>query len=106
MKRATGGIWLAALALLPSPAQQKAPGTARFRTVQRGAERAGGKKLLVHCQANLRGAPFTYLYRAIHEGATASDVSAKLAGVWVPNAAWRKFIEDTMSHYGKKAELD
>jgi hypothetical protein len=74
-----------------------------FSAVLKGA---AGKNVLVHCQANLRGASFTYLYRAIHEGAAASDVSAKLAGVWVPNAAWRKFIEDTMARHGKKADLD
>jgi len=74
-----------------------------FSAVIKGA---AGKNVLVHCQVNLRGSSFVYLYRAIHEGVPAREVAAKLAGVWVPNAVWRKFIEDTMAHYGKKADLD
>jgi protein tyrosine phosphatase (PTP) superfamily phosphohydrolase (DUF442 family) len=74
-----------------------------FSAVMKGA---AGKNVLVHCQVNLRGSSFVYLYRAIHEGVPARDAAAKLAGVWVPNAVWRQFIEETMAHYGKKAEID
>jgi protein tyrosine phosphatase (PTP) superfamily phosphohydrolase (DUF442 family) len=74
-----------------------------FSAVMKGA---AGKNVLVHCQVNLRGSSFVYLYRAIHEGVAARDAAAKLAAVWVPNPVWRKFIEETMAHYGKKAEID
>jgi protein tyrosine phosphatase (PTP) superfamily phosphohydrolase (DUF442 family) len=74
-----------------------------FSAVIKGA---AGKNVLVHCQANFRGSSFVYLFRAIHEGVPARDAAAKLAGVWVPNPAWRKFIEDTMAHHEKKAEID
>lgn len=74
-----------------------------FSAVLKGATE---KNVLVHCQVNMRGSSFVYLYRAIHEGVPGRDVAAKLAGVWVPNTVWRKFIEDTMAHYGKKAEID
>ncbi len=64
-----------------------------------------GKSVLVHCQANLRGSSFTFLYRVIDEDAPAAESASLLTGVWVPNARWSAFIADTLRHYGKSAEI-
>jgi protein tyrosine phosphatase (PTP) superfamily phosphohydrolase (DUF442 family) len=63
------------------------------------------KKVFVHCQANLRGTSFVFLYRVLQEDATQSEAGAKLGSVWVPNAAWKRFIEETLLANGKKPEL-
>ena len=63
------------------------------------------KNVLVHCQVNLRGTSFSYLYRVIHESAVEDDARSKLTGVWMPNPTWKKFIESTMAASGRKVEL-
>lgn len=63
------------------------------------------KKVFVHCQANLRGTSFVFLYRVLHEGASQGEAGAKLGSVWVPNAVWKRFIEETLVANGTKAEL-
>jgi uncharacterized protein (TIGR01244 family) len=66
---------------------------------------AGQRKVLVHCQVNLRGSSFTFLYRVIHEGAPVNDSLAKLTGIWAPNPTWKKFIESELAANGRKIEL-
>jgi protein tyrosine phosphatase (PTP) superfamily phosphohydrolase (DUF442 family) len=63
------------------------------------------KNVLVHCQINLRGSAFTYLYRVISESASEDEARAKLTGVWVPDPTWKKFIGDVLTESGKKVEM-
>ena len=63
------------------------------------------KNVLVHCQVNLRGTSFSYLYRVIYESAAEDETRSKLTGVWMPNPTWKKFIESVMAASGKKIEL-
>ena len=63
------------------------------------------KKVLVHCQINLRGSSFSFLYRVIHEAADADEARGKLDSVWAPNPTWKKFIEGVLAANGKKADL-
>ena len=64
-----------------------------------------GRNVFVHCQVNLRGSAFVFLYRVIHEGADLGDAMRKLTGVWIPDRTWKRFIEETLAANGKKAEL-
>src|SRR5260221_3227791 len=66
---------------------------------------AGGRNVLVHCQVNLRGSSFSFLYRVIHEAAPVNDSLAKLTGVWAPNPVWKKFIETVLAASGKKLDI-
>ena len=63
------------------------------------------KNVLVHCQINLRGSSFTFLYRVIHEAASVDEARGKLNSVWAPNPAWKKFIESVLAANGKKVDL-
>ena len=63
------------------------------------------RSVFVHCQVNLRGSSFTFLYRVIHEGADPRDALAKLHSVWSPDAVWKRFIEETLAANGKKMEI-
>ncbi|MES2071229.1 MAG: protein tyrosine phosphatase family protein [Pseudomonadota bacterium] len=66
---------------------------------------SAGKNILVHCQANFRGASFVFLYRVIHENIPIQEAAAKLNAVWAPNVVWKKFIQQTLAHYGHADEL-
>jgi len=63
------------------------------------------RKVFVHCQVNMRGTAFTFLYRVIHEGADAREAMTKLTSIWVPDPVWKRFIEETLAANGKKAEI-
>ncbi len=56
----------------------------------------GTRKVLVHCQINLRASAMVFLYRATvlrEDPRLAYDAVTK---VWQPEAAWRRLIEDQL----------
>jgi protein tyrosine phosphatase (PTP) superfamily phosphohydrolase (DUF442 family) len=63
------------------------------------------RNVFVHCQVNLRGTSFVFLYRVIHEDADVRESMAKLTSVWAPDPVWKRFIEETLAANGKKAEI-
>jgi protein tyrosine phosphatase (PTP) superfamily phosphohydrolase (DUF442 family) len=63
------------------------------------------RNVFVHCQVNLRGTSFAFLYRVIHEGADVRESMAKLTGLWAPDRVWSRFIEETLAANGLKAEI-
>jgi protein tyrosine phosphatase (PTP) superfamily phosphohydrolase (DUF442 family) len=82
-----------------------APTAEDFRVFTEVMKASAGKSVFVHCQANLRGSSFVFLYRVIHENAPVSDSVRQLTGVWKPDPVWMKFIEDTLAANGKKVEI-
>jgi protein tyrosine phosphatase (PTP) superfamily phosphohydrolase (DUF442 family) len=87
------------------PVDFAAPTAEDFRIFTQVMKASAGRQVYVHCQANLRGSSFVFLYRVIHEDAPAAEVMARLTGVWQPDRVWRKFIDDTLAAHGKKAEI-
>jgi protein tyrosine phosphatase (PTP) superfamily phosphohydrolase (DUF442 family) len=63
------------------------------------------RNVFVHCQVNMRGTAFTFLYRVIHEGADPRDTLAKLQSVWNPDPGWKRFIEETLKAHDKSVEI-
>ena len=76
-----------------------------FRVFSEVVRAYQGRNIFVHCQINLRGSSFAFLYRVIHEGADPAEALSKLTGVWAPDKAWKRFIEETLASHGKKAEI-
>lgn len=87
------------------PVDFERPTAEDFRVFTEVMKATRGKKVFVHCQANLRGSSFVFLYRVIHEGAPIGETALKLNGVWAPDRAWKKFIDDTLAASGRKAEV-
>lgn len=60
----------------------------------------GGRKLLVHCQINLRASTLVFLYRAtvLREDARAAWES--VARVWTPEGPWRQLVVDQLKLHG------
>jgi protein tyrosine phosphatase (PTP) superfamily phosphohydrolase (DUF442 family) len=87
------------------PVDFGAPTAEDFRVFTAIMKASAGKNVYVHCQANLRGSSFVFLYRVIHEDAPVNEAIAKLTGVWQPDRAWRKFIDETLAAHGRKAEI-
>ena len=86
------------------PVRFSNPTAEDFRLFSDVMKSVAAKNVLVHCQINLRGSAFSYLYRVIVESANEEDARSKLTGVWMPNPVWKKFIESTLAASGKKIE--
>lgn len=55
-----------------------------------------GRKVLVHCQMNLRASTFVFLHRVLEEKAEMDDAFDSVTAVWAPNPTWAAFIRDTL----------
>jgi protein tyrosine phosphatase (PTP) superfamily phosphohydrolase (DUF442 family) len=93
------------LAYVNIPVDFDKPTLQDFERFSAAMQENAGKNVLVHCQINFRASTFVFLYRVIHEDALPSEATAKLTGVWVPNEVWKKFADETLARYGKRAEI-
>ena len=93
------------VAYLNIPVDFSNPTAEDFRLFSDLMKSMARKNVLVHCQVNLRGSSFTFLYRVIHEAANADESRGKLNSVWAPNPVWKKFIEGVLAANGKKGEI-
>ena len=68
-----------------------------FVRSMRGLE---GKRVLVHCQVNMRASVMVFLYRTIHlkhDPATAYDAVSR---VWMPEGPWKALIRQQLRGHG------
>ena len=73
-----------------------------FSAVMNGAR---DRKVLVHCQLNMRASAFTFLYRVIHEDAPPEEAMEALRAVWIPRDQWATFTADVLAKHGIDFEL-
>lgn len=70
---------------------------ALFSAVMNGAR---DRKVLVHCQLNMRASAFTFLYRVVHENVTPEEAMKALRAVWIPRDQWATFSADVLKRHG------
>lgn len=58
------------------------------------------RRLLVHCQINLRASSFVFLYRAIALKEDPEKAYDAVAKVWKPDGVWRGFIVAQLRRHG------
>ena len=74
-------------------------------TVEAGAEpawrmnRLRDRKVLVHCQVNMRASSMTFLYRVI-VGGEKPDAYEAVAKVWSPEGPWKRLLTDQLRKAG------
>jgi uncharacterized protein (TIGR01244 family) len=73
-----------------------------FSAVMNGAR---DRKVLVHCQLNMRASAFTFLYRVIHEGVAPEEAMKALRAVWIPRDQWATFTADVLARHDVAFEL-
>ena len=62
---------------------------ALFSAVMDGAR---DRKVLVHCQLNMRASAFTFLYRVVNEHVPPEEAFKALSAVWIPRDQWADFV--------------
>ena len=55
-------------------------------------ERTEGRRVWVHCAANMRVTAFVSLFRVLRQGWTTDDAFGLMHGIWQPNEIWSTFI--------------
>ena len=63
------------------------------------------RKVLVHCQVNMRASSMVFLYRTITLKEQPLAAYHAVQRVWSPNGAWRKLIEGQLRKHGISFEL-
>jgi len=80
------------IAFAQVPIQWERPTDADYDAFAAAMKRFAGGKVLVHCQINLRASSMTFLYRAIALREPPEKAYESVAGVWSPNAVWKRYI--------------
>lgn len=80
------------ISYLNIPINFSEPTAADFAAFTAALKNLGDRKVLVHCQVNMRASSMTFLYRTIHGGVSPEKAYESVGKVWHPNRAWRKLI--------------
>jgi protein tyrosine phosphatase (PTP) superfamily phosphohydrolase (DUF442 family) len=63
-------------------------------------EKHQGRKIFVHCAANMRVSAFLGLYRAIKQSEPTEHAFTLMRAIWEPNPVWVSFISSMLQKYG------
>jgi protein tyrosine phosphatase (PTP) superfamily phosphohydrolase (DUF442 family) len=59
-----------------------------------------GKRVLVHCQVNLRASTMVFLHRVIVGRENPAVAYEAVAGIWTPHGAWKPFVQRLLRKNG------
>jgi len=93
------------LTFINIPIEFDNPTEADFDTFASVLQGLGNRKVLVHCQLNLRASSMVFLYRAIVLKENPRVAYEAVAGVWVPDGPWRRLIEGQLRKHKVAFEL-
>lgn len=81
------------------------PTDADFETFAGVMTGLGSRKVLVHCQVNLRASSMVFLYRTIVLKEDPRVAYEAVSGVWSPEGPWRRLIETELRKHNVAFEL-
>ena len=73
-----------------------------FAAVMKALE---GRKVLVHCQINLRASTMTFLYRAIVLKEAPGEAWKAVEKIWTPKGPWKRLVEEQLKRQGIAFEI-
>lgn len=76
-----------------------APTPAHYRTFAGLMNALAGRKVLVHCQINLRASTMVFLYRVIHGRQDPRAAWASVMAVWNPSGPWKELVQDLLQDH-------
>ena len=81
------------------------PTEADFETFAAVLGALGDRKVLVHCQVNMRASSMVFLYRAIRLKEEPRKAYEAVTRVWAPDGPWRRLIEQQLRKHRVSFEL-
>lgn len=82
------------------PVNFMAPTAADFKAFSAVLTAWRDRKVLVHCQVNMRASVFLFLYRVLHEKEQPEKAYESVRRVWNPDPVWRDFLVSTLKSNG------
>jgi protein tyrosine phosphatase (PTP) superfamily phosphohydrolase (DUF442 family) len=76
------------------PVDFKAPTSRDFRAFCGVMDAFDGRRVFVHCAANMRVSAFVFLYRVLRMHISRSEAELDLRAIWQPDEVWTRFIQD------------
>ena len=80
------------------PVDFKAPKARDFRVFCQVLEAFAGRRVFVHCAANMRVSAFIFLHRVLHQHVPIAEAERDLHAIWQPNEVWNQFIQSQLEH--------
>jgi protein tyrosine phosphatase (PTP) superfamily phosphohydrolase (DUF442 family) len=78
------------------PVDFKAPTSQDFLSFCRVMDAFKGRRVFVHCVANMRVSAFVFLYRVLHQRVSVPDAEPDLHAIWRPDEVWSRFIREQL----------
>jgi protein tyrosine phosphatase (PTP) superfamily phosphohydrolase (DUF442 family) len=82
-----------------------APAESHFDAVSAALERLKGKRILVHCQVNMRASTMVFLYRVLHRKEPPAAAYDSVTQVRTPQGPWKQLAQGLLEKSGVKFEL-
>lgn len=76
------------------------PTDADFQSFVAAMNRLRDRKVLVHCQVNMRASSLTFLYRVIVGGEKPETAYESVARIWSPGGPWKRLLVDQLRQAG------
>ena len=81
------------------PIPFSAPEESHAIAVSAALQRLQGKKVLVHCQVNMRASSMVFLHRVLHGKEDPARAYESVAKVWSPSGAWHKLLRAQLNKH-------
>ena len=82
------------------PIKFDSPTERDFETFAAVMSALSARKVLVHCQINLRASSMVFLYRVISRKEDPRTAYEAVARIWSPNAAWKTLMQTLLRKHG------
>jgi protein tyrosine phosphatase (PTP) superfamily phosphohydrolase (DUF442 family) len=82
------------------PVQWESPTAQDLASFFHAMAQCEGRRVWVHCAANMRVTAFMGLYMVNVLGRSHSEAFAPMRSVWTANPRWAAFIEENLAHAG------
>jgi protein tyrosine phosphatase (PTP) superfamily phosphohydrolase (DUF442 family) len=82
-----------------------APTEAHFEAVSAALTRLKDKKVLVHCQVNMRASTMVFLHRVVHRRDSPSSAYEAVSRVWSPQGPWKEMAQGVLRKSGIDFEI-
>lgn len=79
------------------PMQWDHPTEQDFKVFSAALVGLANRKVLVHCQVNMRGSSMVFLHRAITQHVDPAQAYEAVAKVWSPRGTWKAYISSMLS---------
>lgn len=86
------------------PIRFNRPDEQHYATFVAAMKALEGRKVLVHCQVNMRASSMVFLYRSIEQKEPPDRAYEAVTAIWSPDGVWKAFIDQTLERHGVRFE--